>query len=67
MAKKASSERAVFSVALDLPNGVSVTQMRRYIENALQNYFDDSQSDKAERININFSIKLLERHVKYTR
>ena len=67
MGKRTAVERAVFSLTCDLPAGVSVTQMRRYIENALVNYFEDRDPENPTTQKPTFSIGLLERHVKYHR
>lgn len=65
MSRKTTGERVVYSLSVDLPPGVSCTQMVKYIEAALSNYFDDREPS-GPKPDLKHHIKLLERHVKYS-
>lgn len=74
MSRKTLGERAVYTVSVDLPPGVSCTQMVKYLDAAWANFREessvgeDSQTSSSSPIrNTTITIKLSERHVKYSR
>lgn len=66
MSKRKTTERVVYTIAVDLPPGLSCTSMVKHLENAMTNYFDATLTTPEGKAALtNYKIRLLERHVLY--